>query len=416
MFSRTVIFCVIVALLPACAGVSEQPPAEVTEKLAASRQLLNDALFAGDESEQDRSVEHFLYLPAEIRQQLDQTVLPIKSEEQRFKALRNWAFAEFQVNYEYDPSFTSPLGELEDNKRINCFSFSNMFVAAARYANISAHFQLVDSPPQWNIDKDTLLVSQHINVTGRVTRRLSESERRYLREQQRETGTRIRRAPAFNVNRAYVVDLNPEIAADSYRSTEITDREALSLFYSNRSIEALFRGEMDAARRFGKLAILADDKSGTAWNNLGVLLSRGGKPEEAKQAYITALVLDPTGESSANNLESVYRRLGEVEKADAMAQRIMANRIKNPYYHYSMGERMLASGDIEDAEEHFEDAIQRKDDERLFYYALAETQIGLAEYTQATKNLEVAKKYSTRKDMWRYDQLSSQLQSAAQEG
>ena len=116
---------------------------------------------------------------------------------------------------------------------------------AARYAGVSAHFQLVNSPPQWDINDKTWVVSQHINVTGTVRRTLSESERRHRREQRRTTGTRISQTPKLSTNHSYVDDLNPEIAADSYRSTVISDEEALSLFYSNRSVEALLSGATD---------------------------------------------------------------------------------------------------------------------------------------------------------------------------
>jgi tetratricopeptide (TPR) repeat protein len=416
MYSRSILFSVVIIFLSACTSVSGQRYAASTEVLSTSRQLLSDELVEVDDPEQTPSLENFLHLPADIRQQLDQTVLSIESEEQRFKALRSWAFEEFQGDYVYDPSFTSPLAELEDNRRINCFSFSNMFVAAARYTQIPAQFQLVNSPPQWNINNKTWVVSQHINVTGVVKRALTERERKYKKAQQRTAGTRIRLMPVFNVDRSYVVDLNPEIAADSYYSEVISDDEAMSLFYSNRSVEALLTGATDSAYRLGKLAILADDTSSTAWNNFGVLMSRAGKLEQAGQAYRTALALDPGSASPANNLESIYRRLGEVDKADVMAQRILANRLKNPYYHYSMGESSLARGDLEHAARYFKDAIKRKKDERLFYYALAETQIRLAEYKQATKSLKAAKKHSTSKDMPRYNRLNSELNAASQEG
>jgi tetratricopeptide (TPR) repeat protein len=417
MYSRSVLFSVFIIFLSACSLVSRQYDSASTEILLTSRQMLSDELVEVDDPEQTPSLENFLHLPADIRQQLDQTVLPIESEEQRFKALRSWALEEFQGDYVYDPSFTSPLAELEDNRRINCFSFSNMFVAAARYAQIPAQFQLVNSPPQWNINNKTWVVSQHINVTGKVHRTLTERERKYRRAQQQTAGTRIRLLPAFNVNRSYVVDLNPEIAADSYHSEVISDDEAMSLFYSNRSVEALLSGATDdSAYRLGKLAILADDKSSTAWNNFGVLMSRAGKLEQAVQAYRAALALDLGSESPANNLESIYRRLGEVDKADAMAQRILANRKKNPYYHYSLGESTLANGDLKDAAGHFKDAIKLKDDERLFYYGLAETQIKLAEYKKASRSLKTAKKLSTRQDMPRYKQLNTQLSSASQKG
>jgi Flp pilus assembly protein TadD len=416
VYSRFLFFSCVITLVSACSSFSRPPEPASTEMVSTSMRLLNDELFEADKPEPAPPQAAFLQLPVEIRRQLDQTVLPMRSEEERYNTLRSWAFKEFQGDYEYDPSFTSPLAELSDNKRINCFSFSNMFVASARYAGIPAQFQLVNSPPQWDVNNDTWVVSQHINVTGTVQRTLSESERRRMGEEQRAIGTRIQRVPPANVSLKYVVDLNPAIAVDSYRSEVISDDEALSLLYSNRSVEALLTGATDSAYRLGKLAILTDEKSSTAWNNLGVLMSRAGKLEQAREAYRTALALDPRSESPANNLESIYRRLGADDKADAMAQRILANRKKNPYFHYSLGESTLASGDLKDAAGHFKDAIKLKDDERLFYYGLAETQIRLAEYKKASRSLKTAKKLSTRQDMSRYNLLNTQLTTAAKKG
>ena len=404
------------SLLAGCAGSVAPDDPVAQQAMAASRERLVSEAPGKETVLAPLTPEQFLSLPEEYRRELDAQVMIHEREPDRYEALRKWAFDDIQEQFDYDPAFTSPIDELDESGRINCFSFSNLFVAAARYAEIEAHFQLVDSPPEWDMNQDTWLVSQHINVTGEVVRKLTDKERRYLRELSRETGSRIRTRPKADMLTSYVADLNPDIAVDSYRARIITDQQALSLFYSNRSVERLLRGEDDTAFQLGQLAVLADDQSGTAWNNMGGLYSRGGRLEEARDAYVTALALDPDAESPANNLERVYRRLGDVEKADAMARRIAANRAKNPYYHYAMGESMLARGDLEDAQDHFEDAIDRKDDERLFYYALADTQIRTGRYRRASRNLEAAKEHSSNRDLWRYNELYSKLRSARNGG
>jgi tetratricopeptide (TPR) repeat protein len=406
------VFTLVAGCAPSQRQASSHSPGMVTESLA----LLENELGAAESPDAVPNPRSFLELPTGIRQYLDREVVPLNTEEKRFNALRKWAFEEFSPAYEYDPSFTSPLQRLPDAGRINCFSFSNLFVAAARYADVPARFQLVESPPQWDINKDTWVVSQHINVTGSVYRKLSQRERQYLREQEQTTGTLIRRTPPTSMHRTYVVDLNPEIAVDAYRSRTISDREALSLFYSNRSVEELLSGRRDIALDYGRLAILSDRESATAWNNLGVLLSRQGKVQEARQAYLTAIALDPDGESAANNLERIYRRTGETDKADAMAARIRSNRMKNPYYHYALGEKMLALGDPKDAAKHFKAAISRKDDERLFYFGLAEAQIELGDYRRASKSLNAARKHSTPRDSERYKALNDRLSAVARDG
>ncbi len=414
MLLKSLQLAIALALLPACSWVSWPEGFGSQSQAHKPMELLDAAEFHAPASESVPQLAHFMVLPDDIRAELDQQVVPVEDEDRRYRALRNWVFSEYQQNYAYDPYHTAPLEDLRDSGKMNCFSFSNLFVAAARYVNVPAEFQLVKSQPQWDMSGKYLVVSQHINVTGSVKRSLSYSERKVLQAQQSATGSRVRRGPQLNPGFRYVVDLNPDINNGTYRTERIPDSTALSLFYSNRSAEAMLEQDMAAAYRFARLAVLADEDSPTAWNNLGVLLSRDRQPDSAKKAYQAALALDPNYESAASNLERIYRRLGETDQADAMLEKIIANRLDNPYYHYTIGENRVAAGELNRALEAFENAIDRKDDERLFYFALAETQIKLAKYKHAKRNLRAAKRHSTSKDLARYHQLNAQLEAATQ--
>ncbi len=73
----------------------EQAKIEATEEISTPRQLLDDDLFTANGMELSQSTQHFLHLPEEFRQQIDQKVLPLEGAEQRFRALHRWAFDEF---------------------------------------------------------------------------------------------------------------------------------------------------------------------------------------------------------------------------------------------------------------------------------------------------------------------------------
>ena len=396
--------------LAGCASTATKVDISAENGYVIPEYLLSEELFDANLDVRPIPIEDFLELPESYRQQIDEQVLVHSDETERFDALLNWAFGSIEEGYEYDPTVTAPLSDLENSDRINCFSFSNLFVAAARYSEIDARFQLVDSPPQWDMHNDTWLTTQHINVSGKVYRNNDgPQEGIVIQLNAQEKGTRILHRPKRN---NYVADLNPEIARDGYRTRDITDRQALSLFYSNRSVEKLVAGEQEEAIRLALLAANVDPYSSVAWNNLGVLFSRTGMLDEAKESYLTALRLDPDSASSANNLERIYRRLGEDGKAEDLARQIANYRKRNPYYHYAMGATKLEYGYLEDALEHFEDAIDRKDNERLFYYGLAETQIKLGELRRATRSLETARMYSDSTDLWRYEELNLALASA----
>ncbi|MEO1081313.1 MAG: tetratricopeptide repeat protein [Pseudomonadota bacterium] len=403
-------------LVSGCATSPGEARGPLPSIVAESLNWFGEQLGSAKAKPEEVTSNTFLELPEDIREYLDREVASLDTEEDRYRALRTWALEEFSPEFEYDPSHTAPIEELADSGRINCFSFSNMFVAAARYTDIPAQFQLVDSPPQWDFKEETWVVSQHINVSGLVYREMTEREKELFISQQKQTGTRIFRSPPRRVRRTYVVDLNPEIAEDAYRSRTISDGAARALFHSNRSVEAMMAGNIEEAMTHGRAAIAADERSPTAWNNFGVLLARQDKLEDAKQAYRTALALDPDGEIGASNLERIYRRTGDTEKAEAMTKRIYRNRMKNPYYHYAMGERSVEDGDLESAVEHFKEAIRRKFKERLFHYALAETHIKLGDYESAAKDLARAAENSTSRDLERYQAVSHQLLRVQGEG
>ncbi len=50
----------------------------------------------------------------------------------------------------------------------NCLLVMNLFVAMARHVGVDANFQTVRVRPSWDRRGDLLVISQHINATGRL--------------------------------------------------------------------------------------------------------------------------------------------------------------------------------------------------------------------------------------------------------
>ena len=123
MLFKLLLFIIISTLLPACSWFSRSTGSTAGEEIAKPMELLNAEQFQPQDTNNPPSVALFLELPADIREHLDQNILPLETEGQRYNALRDWAFAEFHEDYEYDPYFTSSLSELGRSGRVNCFSF-----------------------------------------------------------------------------------------------------------------------------------------------------------------------------------------------------------------------------------------------------------------------------------------------------
>ena len=65
----------------------------------------------------------------------------------------------------YDPTLTSSASETFASKKGNCLSYTNMFVALARVANLDARYQLVHMRfPSWDVQGRLLIKNNHINV------------------------------------------------------------------------------------------------------------------------------------------------------------------------------------------------------------------------------------------------------------
>ena len=402
----------ILFLLTACASTPEnhlQKPADLNNPKA----LLVDKLFIPESLPTEIEYVDIFELPNSIRHFLDASIKPLASEEQRYEALRKWIF-EFADNYEYDPDTTVPITQIEKVGRINCFSFSNLFVAAARYVDIPAEIQLIYSPPAWEMAGRSWVLAQHINVTGKIRREINIADYRRKYGLPLETGTFIRQTSGRFETTRYVIDLNPRIVVNAYRTEILTDNEISSRYYANVGARALLDKDYPKAYLYIKQALEDNLYSSPAWNNLGVLYSRIDQPELARQSYLLAIQVDPDADSALTNLAALHERLGNEQRAAELGEQLAGRQEKNPYYHYNLGEDLMAAGEYNKATERFRKAIRRKKDEQIFYLALAEAQLTLGEVRKAEKSLKKAKKYAAKANTERYTKLTRQLLSAKQ--
>lgn len=162
---RISLITVALGLLAGCAGLSDKSqsvPIDVPTDVAV---YLHDELFPGQVTAELLDANSYLELSENYRQQLDRLVLPIESEYDRYVALRRWMFRTFD-SFEFDVTETYSVGGLNTQRKINCLSFSVVYVAAARYAGVPADFQLVNAPPYWDVENASWVNNQHINVSG----------------------------------------------------------------------------------------------------------------------------------------------------------------------------------------------------------------------------------------------------------
>ncbi|MBL4820008.1 MAG: tetratricopeptide repeat protein [Gammaproteobacteria bacterium] len=284
-----------------------------------------------------------LYISDEIKHYVDAVVGPRLSSRRKVELLQDLLFGEEYLDIKYSDFHTQTAVELFNSRSGNCLSVINLYVAIARYLDLDASFQTVQVRPYWDRRGSVLVLSQHINASGKINQRNS-----------------------------YVVDFTPEIALQQLTSEIVSDTQARALYFNNLGVEQMIAGELEAAMVYMKNALWIDPQMSIGWNNIGAVLNRLGEKELAEFSYQMAFDVDATNATAISNLARFYIEKGDEGRARSYLRAIDKFNKKNPYYHFNLGNFSFASGDLEGAVEHYRRAIKIKQLEPDFYTALAQ--------------------------------------------
>lgn len=316
----------------------------------------------------DQSVDHYseidpLYITDEVKQYIDAYINPRDGEETRVDKLQDLLYGEDFLHIQYSSEQTHTAMEAFHAREGNCLGVMNLYIAMARYTGVDANFQTVDVQPSWDRRGGMLVLSQHINASGKISAR-----------------------------RSYVVDFTPEISLQQLTSDIVTDRVARSLYFNNLGVEKLIEGEYDEALDYFKNALFLHEESSITWNNIGSNYSRLGNEEYAEYAYRMSFSLDDNNATAINNLAKYYRRIGDLRLAREYEKAIERFNNRNPYFHFAQGSVAFDDGDLDGARKSFRRAVRLKEEEPDFYYALASVYLRLGDEPEAKRYAETAER------------------------
>ena len=226
--------------------------------------------------------------------------------------------------------------------RGNCLSFTNLFIAMARYVDIHAEYQEVDIPPDWSIVGESFLFSQHVNVLV-------------------DLGVGLQR----------VVDFNMYDFQVTYNRRTISDARARAHYFNNIGVKHMLKGKATLAYANFRQALFEDDRFSPAWINLGVLHRRERLPNYAEAAYKQALEIYQFNLIAMSNLANLYQEEGLTELAEFYSDKVKRHRMNNPYYRYFLAQQAVIDGDYDAAIKYLEYAVKKREDESRFYFLLS---------------------------------------------
>jgi len=340
------------ATLFGCAAPERPTPQLGTRQVSPDMLLHASPLAAGVEMDDLAQVD-ILGVTPEMAAFLDREVGGLHSRLARLRRLVEVVLGEDHFNLVYEDS-TRTAQETFQEGHGNCLSFTNMFIAMARYLDIPANYQEVDMPPDWSLAGESFLFSQHVNAHVDL-----------------------------GVNLINVVDFygyNMELAE---KRRIISDQRGRAHYFNNIAVDYMLAD--DTPRAFAEFlnSIRADQSFAPAWINLGILHRRAGLAAYAEAAYLQALDLEPSNMSAMSNLANLYEEEGYPELAAFYDERVEAHRMQNPYYRYKLAQTAVMDGDYAASIEHLQYAIDLLPAEDRFYSLLSVSYLMSGDRAQA---------------------------------
>lgn len=284
---------------------------------------------------------------------------------------------------EYNEALTRTVSGTFHERRGNCLSFTMLFIALARESGLHARYQLVDVPPQWNLDSDLVVIANHVNavIDSRTDKDL-------------------------------VVDFNKTSFHGDFVTHRVDDAYAAALFYTNLGAEAMLRRDYPQSFTLLREAVHTRADVAPPWVNLGVLYGRQGLYEHAEAAYLRALQIAPQERSALANLAGIYEALGDSQRAAEYRDRVRRYQDINPYYHYARAQKAYHDNQYEDTLAELRRAIRLRGDESVFYALQGQALTALGREDAAVKSFARASENQRPESIMRTEATPSSASSS----
>ncbi len=283
--------------LMACAP--ERPAASPAATPAA---LLAEAEAAGLPHDDPLAVD------PEMVAAVERTAATTGTPEQRLRYLVRYLGDAGYVNFQYQEGRSLTAKQAFRERRGDCMAYTNLFMALARHLGIEAYFVHVSQVKNYYERAGWLFVSSHVAVG-------------------------VGKGPG-----ALIVDLSWEISdwqLSLYES--IDDGQALSLYYNNVAVDHMVGGRYAEAERLFRFWIQREPGLPELPNNLGVLLNRRGRHDEALALIDEAVARFPTYKPLFTNGITAARGARRPDRAEDLERRGQALEQSDPFFLFARG-------------------------------------------------------------------------------
>ena len=243
-------------------------------------------------------------------------------------------------------------------KRGNCVSFTNLFIALGRSLGISLYASIVKRRPESEKHGQLVVIYSHMVAVR----------------------------PRGSVSQVY--DFWGQGSDPSAELVPLSDVEVAGIGFGNSGVGKLEAGDLSGASADFATAVRLAPRLPGLWANLGLARWRTGDAEGALSAYGQGLAIDPGSPSVLQNLALLFSETGR--PAEARAALAAADSGETTPYS------LIARAELEMAAGHLDEALRLFNRVRKMAPKLVEPWVGIARAERAMGHLDAAKKAALR--------------------
>lgn len=316
---------------------------------------------------QEARVRAAMVLPEDLRHALGALELQRLPELDRVRRLFDFMVADDGLALHYQEQPTYGIAESYAQRKVNCLSFTLMFIAMARASGIDAYAHASTDALAIHVVDDTLYRARHVKAGIEVG------------------GLR------------YTVDVGWNSVVAERKPRPITDAQLVALLHSNNAVERLQLGDLAGATAEIVKAVALDPDSAALWSNAGVIDWRSGRHGAAEHAYLQALDLERDHIGALGNLVALYRDTGAPQLASKYGKRLRRAQASDPFSQFLMAQDLVEHGAYDVAIPHYRRAIRLLPNQPQFHRSLADAYQKLGKDRAARRALHHALSLEQRK-------------------
>jgi len=240
-----------------------------------------------------------LYISERTKAEVDEAVSRAGAPEERLRALVHHLTDSGHVKFVYQPDLSLTAEEAYRQRRGDCMSFTNLFMALSRHMGMATYFVHVHELRNYYERSGWFFVSSHVAVG-------------------------FSKGPT-----ATVFDFNKELTDWRMAVYEsISDADAVALYYNNIAVDHMVRGRTEQAEELFSFWMPRAPGVAELYNNYGVLLNRTGRSRKALSVLMDGIKHFPSYEPLYTNGMLAARSARELElgrwlevKSESLAER-----------------------------------------------------------------------------------------------